>query len=194
LNLTIVDVLTGFLVWANECIVTVDASWHTRPDALTVVTVLNQAQASWKSIIHGLALALIKDSWPSTITTGHWLVVIVLGKTIGETVTDENSLKVDVALLVGENLGGEDRDVVASVRFSSNVEVLLGVLWELLEEQGEQCIHILAGGNGVADRATTVRVTNVDRLVKENDRGICVPGVWVVVKLEVLVDGGWTEL
>jgi len=36
------------------------------------------------------------------------------------------------------------------------VETLLGVFWELLEEQGKQGVDVLSGSNGVADRAATV--------------------------------------
>jgi len=45
---------------------------------------------------------------------------------------------------------------MARVRFSSNVEVLLRVLWELLEEESEECVDILASGEGVANLVTTV--------------------------------------
>jgi len=62
---------------------------------------------------------------------------LVLGQAIGETVANEDGLEVDVPLLVREDLGGEDRNVVASVRFTGDVEVLMRVLWELLEEEGE---------------------------------------------------------
>jgi len=41
--------------------------------------------------------------------------VIVLGKWISETVSDKNRLKVDVAFLMGQDLGSEDGDVVASI-------------------------------------------------------------------------------
>lgn len=64
---------------------------------------------------------------------------------------------------------------MASVGFTSNVEVLLGILGELLEEEGEQGVNVLAGGDRVADGTATVRVADVDRLVKEDDRGVGVP-------------------
>lgn len=69
------------------------------------------------------------------------------------------------------------------------MEVLLRILRELLEEEGEQCVHIFACGNGVADRTAAVGVADVDGLVKEDDRCIGIPRVWIVVKLEVLIDG-----
>jgi hypothetical protein len=68
------------------------------------------------------------------------------------------------------------------------VEVLLGIFWELLEEKCEECVYILSGCDSVADRAAAVRVTDIDGLVKEDDGGIGVPRVWVVVKLELVVD------
>jgi len=57
-----------------------------------------------------------------------------LGQAIGKTISDKNRLQVDVPLLVGQNLRGKYGDVVARIRFASDVEVLLRVFWELLEE------------------------------------------------------------
>ncbi len=69
------------------------------------------------------------------------------------------------------------------------MEVLLCVFWKLLEEESKECIDVLACCNGVADRATTIRVANVDWLIKEDNRSVCVPGVWIVVKLQFRVNG-----
>jgi hypothetical protein len=55
------------------------------------------------------------------------------------------------------------------------VEVLLGVLGELLKEESQEGIDILAGGRSVADRAAAVGVANVDGLVEEDDGGVGVP-------------------
>ena len=93
-----------------------------------------------------------------------------------------------------KNLVGEDGDIVAGIRFSSDVEILLGVLGELVEEERKESIDILAGSNSVADRATAVGVTDVDRLVKEDNGSVVVPRVGVVDKLNLLVDGCRTEL
>ena len=95
---------------------------------------------------------------------------------------------------MGEDLGGEDRDVVASIGLSSDVKILLGVLWELLEEESQKGVDILAGCDGVGHGGARVGVADVDWLVKEDDGGVGIPGVWVVVKLELLVDAGWAEL
>lgn len=130
----IIDILASFLVWSDHSIVAVDAGWHARPDTLAIVAGLDHALAAGKSVLHSLALALVENSWVSTLSAGHWLVILVLSKAISQTVTDEDGLQVDVALLVGKDLGGEDWDVVTSVRLSGNVEVLFRVFWELLEE------------------------------------------------------------
>jgi hypothetical protein len=73
------------------------------------------------------------------------------------------------------------------------VEVLLSIFWELLEEERKKSVDVFSSCDSVADRATAVRVADVDRLVKEDDGCVCVPGVWVVVKLDLLVDGRGTE-
>ena len=87
-----------------------------------------------------------------------------------------------------EDLGGEDRDVVTGVRLAGNVESLLGVFWELLEEQSHKGVDILSSRNSVADLATRVRVADVDGLIQEDHRGIGVPGEGVEVKAYLLVD------
>ena len=74
------------------------------------------------------------------------------------------------------------------------MEVLLRILWELLEEQGKECVNILAGSYCVADGAATVGETHVDRLVKENDRCVAVPRIWIVLQLKLLVDRRWSKL
>jgi hypothetical protein len=57
---------------------------------------------------------------------------------------------------------------VTCIRFPGNVEVLLRVFWELLEKESEKCIDVLASCDGVADRATTVRVADIDGLIEED--------------------------
>jgi hypothetical protein len=130
----------------------------------------------------------------ATLTTGHGTVVSVLGKAVSETVTNEHTLEVDVALLMLQDLVGKDRDVVASIRLSSNVEILLSILRELLEEEGEEGIDVLAGSNSVAHTSTAVRVTNIDGLVEEDDGSIVVPCGGVVDELELLVNRGRAQL
>lgn len=150
--------------------------------------------AAGKGIVHGLALALRQDSVVATFTAGHGAVVRVLAVGISQAVADQNRLEVDVTVLVREDLRGENGNVVSSITLSSDVEVLLGVLREFLEEQCQQRIDVLAGSGGVADGVATVRVANVDGLVKKDDRGVAVPSGWVVLELDVVIDGGWAEL
>jgi hypothetical protein len=57
---------------------------------------------------------------------------------------------------VGENLGSKNWDVVACVRLSGDVEVLLSILRELLEEESEESVNVLSSCDGVANRSTTV--------------------------------------
>lgn len=187
LLLDIVDVQASLLVRTNHSIVTVDGSGDTAPDTLTVVAALDEAQAAGESVVHGLALVRAENGGITTFTASHWPVLGVLGKTIGETVANEDGLEVDVPVLVGKNFGGEYRDVMSSVRLSSNVEGLLSVLRELVEEKSHQSVHVLASSDSVADLATRVRVTNVDGLVQEDDGSVGIPGVWVVVEANLLV-------
>lgn len=151
LSADIVDVLAGTLVRTDHSVIAVDGGWDTRPDGLRLITLLDQRLAARKRVIHGLALRLCENSRVATLSAGHWAVVLVLDETICEAVADEDRLKIDVALLVGQNLRGENWNVVASIRLPSDVEVLLSVLWELLEEQSQQRVDVLAGCDGVGD-------------------------------------------
>jgi len=95
---------------------------------------------------------------------------------------------------VGKNFRRKDWNVVTGVGFTGDVERLLGVLGELLEEQCQKSIDILACSDSVADSASTVGVSDVDWLVKEDDRSVGVPRHRVVNELALLVDRGRTKL
>lgn len=171
----IVHVLSGLLVRSKESIVTVDRRRDTDPCALAAVARFNHGLAAAKGVVHGAAGALVQHSRVTTITTGHGAVVFILGETISQSVPNQNRLQVDVTLLVSKNLRSENRDVVASIRFSSNMEVLLRILRELLEEESKQGVNVLASSNRVANSVVAVGVANVDRLVQEDHGSVGVP-------------------
>lgn len=150
-NANIVRVTARLLVGADHLVVAVDGGRDTAQPALALVAAGNHGLTPGQGVVHALALALVKNSIVTTVTTGHGAVVGVLRVRISQAIADEDGLQVDVAVLVGQDLGGEDGNVVASIRLASNVEVLLGVLRELLEEQGQQRIDIFAGSTSVAD-------------------------------------------
>lgn len=89
---------------------------------------------------------------------------------------------------MAQDLRGKDGDVVTRIRLASNVEVLLCVLWELLEEKRQKSVDIFAGSDGIADAASAIGVPNVDGLIEKNDGGVRIPRVWVVNELELAVD------
>lgn len=152
----IIDILASSLIWSNEGVVTVDGCRNATPDTTTVVAVLDETLASGKSIVHALALRLVQDGRVTTLTTGHGAVMLILSVSIGQTVADQDGLEVDVAVLVGQNLRSEDGDIVTSIGLAGDVEVLMGILGELVEEESEERIDILASSDGVADGAAGV--------------------------------------
>lgn len=133
-NANIVRVAARLLVGANHLVVAVDGGGDAAQPALALVAAGNHGLAPGQGVVHALALALVKNSIVATITAGHGAVVRVLRVRISQAIADEDGLQVDVAVLVGQNLRGEDGNVVAGIRLASNVKVLLGVLRELLEE------------------------------------------------------------
>lgn len=60
------------------------------PDTLARVAALNERLAARKSVRHSLTFAWFKNRLVSTFTTGHWLIVVVLGQWVGKSVTDED--------------------------------------------------------------------------------------------------------
>ena len=192
----VVHVISRSLEGANQGVVTVDGTGNAAPNALGIVAALDKRLAARQGVVHGLTFALIKDGTvvAAIVTTCHGTVLSVLSLGVGQAVADGNALEVDVTVLVGQDLGGEDGDVVASVRFTSDVEWLLSIFGEVVEEKGQQGVDVLAGSDGAGDGTTTVGVTSVDGLVNEDDRGVAVPRVVVVHQLELGVDAGGAEL
>lgn len=190
----VVRIATRLLVSSENLIVAVHRGRHAAEPALAFVAAADHGLTARQGVVHGLALALTQNSIVATFSASHGAVVRVLAVRISQAVADQNRLEVDIAILVRENLGGEDGNVVASITFTGNVEVLLGILRKFLEEQRQQCINILAGRGGVADGVATVGVANVYGLVKEDDRGIAVPSIRVVLEFNLVIDGRWTEL
>jgi hypothetical protein len=83
---------------------------------------------------------------------------------------------------------------MASIGLASDVELLFGVLGELLEKEREKSVYVLASCHSVAHGATTVRVADVHGLVEEDHGSIAVPRVRVGFDLGVFGDGGRSKL
>jgi hypothetical protein len=186
----VIDVAAGALIRSNHGIVAVNGGGHAGPSAARIVAALDQRLTAGQSIVHRLALTLAENGLLATLTASHGTVVSVLGVRVAQTVTNENTLEVDVAVLVLQNLRSEDWDVVSGIGLASNVEVLLSILGEVVEEESEKSIDVLAGGDSVANAVAAVRVADVDGLVNEDDGGVVVPCRWVVDDFNLLVDAG----
>jgi hypothetical protein len=93
----IINVLAGSLIRTDHSIVAVDAGRDARPNALTVVAVLNETLAARKRVVHSLAFAFRENSFVSTISASHWSVILVLCQAISETIAySGNCLKKSV--------------------------------------------------------------------------------------------------
>jgi len=103
------------IIFRDTYVITVNGGRHAVPNTLTVVTALDKRLAARKRVGHGLAPSRVKDSLVSTLTTCHWLIVVVLGQRISKSITDENRLEVDIGFRVGQDFGSEYGDVVASI-------------------------------------------------------------------------------
>jgi hypothetical protein len=191
----IVNVVPRLLEGAKHGVVTVDGARNTVPGALRVVAALNERLASGEGIVHGLARALVQNRsvFAAVIATSHGTIVSILRLWVRQAVSDGNTLEVDVAVLVRQDLGCENGDVVAGIRLTRDVEGLLGVLWEVVEEESQKGVDILARSDGVGDRSSAVRVSGVDGLVNEDDGGIAVPRVVVELELALRIDAGGSQ-
>jgi hypothetical protein len=148
--------LTGSLDWAEESIVAVDTGRNTRPYILAIVAILDKALASGKGVVHRLAFALIQNSRVSAIAASHGPVVFVLSQTITQTIANKDGLQIDVSFFVRHNLRCKNRNIMSSIRFPCNVEVLFGILWELLKEESQKSVDIFSGSDCIADGAPTI--------------------------------------
>ena len=161
---------------------------------VAVVARLDSLLASREGICHGLAGGLVKNGLVATLSAGHGLVGGVLKVGVGKAVANHGALEVNVAVLVGQDLFAQGRDVVAGIRLAGDVEVLLGVLRELLEEQRQEGVDVLCGGRARAHILLAVGEAGVDGLVKEDDVGVVVPRKLVADNLALLVDVSRAQL
>ena len=136
-NTDIVRVLSCSLVGSDDGIVAVDSRRNTWPDTLAIVTAFNEWLASRERVVHSLTLAFFYNGWPATIAASHRPVVFVLREAVGKTVTDQDRFQIDVSLLVTHNLRREYGYVMSRIRLSGNMKILMGVLREQLEKEGE---------------------------------------------------------
>jgi len=101
------------------------------------------------ALLVGLIDLLVGILVDEVILVSEWAVSSILDEGIGPSISDTDSDQVDVEVGIVEvseyDLSGDCRYVVSSVRLSNNEKVLLGVLWEFLEELLEEGIHV--GGN-----------------------------------------------
>lgn len=152
----VIHILSRPLIWAHHDVVAINRRRDTRPDAFALITAFDERLAPGKCIVHPATSALIKDGRPTAVPTSHGPIECILSHPIGETVPDQNRFKVDIQILVTEDFRREHRDVVACVRLSGNMKILVSVLRKLLEEQSEQRINIFACCNGIADGSSAV--------------------------------------
>lgn len=74
------------------------------------------------------------------------------------------------------------------------MKVLCRILGELLKEHGQERIDIFASGMGARDLSRRIRVSNIDRLVKENNRRVRIPRIRVIDGMDFRVDGRRAKL
>lgn len=185
----IIGVLLGHLVGGDHFLVAVGRGGQAAEDRVGVVASLDQVGAGGVGVSHLVAGGIVQDR-AVRVAAGHLGVVLVLDLRVSETVTDEERGEVDVldawrAVQGGRNelvllvdLLANGWDVVAGVGLSGDVEVEALVMGELLEEDLEESVDILGGGEGIGD-SFTVREADVGGLVQEDDGRVGVPGVRV---------------
>ena len=163
------------MIRSDHSVVAVDGCRNTRPDALTVVAALDQGPTTRHRIVHRVAFTFAEYCRIPSFAASHRSVVVILCESIGQAIANEDRLEVDITLLVAEDLRGKDGDVVSSVGFACDVEILMGIFGVLLEKEGEKSVDVLSCRNGVTDRTTAVGKASVNRLIKEDHRCIRVP-------------------
>src|SRR5690606_7830597 len=100
----VVDVAARALVRPNHGVVAVDAGRHARPRAPGLVAAVDERLAPRQRVVHRLALTLAEDGRVAALAASHGPVVRVLRQSVRQAVADEDTLQVDVAVLVREDL------------------------------------------------------------------------------------------
>jgi hypothetical protein len=77
---------------------------------------------------------------------------------------------------------GDIRSICPTITFRSQVERLGRVLRKAIIEEFEESMDIFTGGRATTDSCTiiSIGITNVHRLIKEEDVGVCVPTEGIV--------------
>jgi len=66
-------------------------------------------------------------------------------------------------------------DVMAGIGLSGDVKVKVFIFWELLEEEHQKSVNILAGSNCVRDTIVAIAIADIDGLVEEYNGCIVIP-------------------
>ena len=123
-----------------------------------------------------ITLFLGDNGLVATFSTCHWTVIAVLDKRISDTIANQDRRQLKRSVSVVDNLQSKAGDIMAGIRFSSNVELILDELRKLLEEQFQKHKHILSSTSSVCDLvSTSIRISYTNRLVQKDDRSVIVP-------------------
>ena len=178
---------------AKELRPTVELSRDAGPARVKIVATLNEALACRDLRPEGLTLGALwvvihgVRAITGPIRDGSHLFV-----RIRDAVSEDDRSEVDLdqtgngrqgeflVLLVED--GGGVRSVRSSITFRSHMEGGLGVFWETREEQLEESVYVFPGRGAAVDLGAIigVRVSDVDRLVEEEDVALRIPRVLVV--------------
>lgn len=141
----IVDALTSPGIWTDESVLTEFGTLNTSSNICRlVIAALDFFLALWNGGLHSFASRLIQDSTVPALSTGHGRIRCELGVRVGHAVSNKDRLELDIGPLF-QDVCCKYWNVVTSVRFSCDMEVLEGILRKLLEEQGQESKDILRG-------------------------------------------------
>ncbi len=182
--------------------VAVEDSGNTSQFGRKLVAGVDEPLASWNLRAQVGTLKTI-----GVTVNGEWTITDIichgakLHVWIRETIGEDNGGQVDL-LDLGLGCGsqgkvlvglvhdvGNVRRVRSSITLRGNMERKFGVFWEAVQEELEESVDVFSShGAGVnVGVAVRIRVTNVDRLVEEDDVGMGVPTVFVVRRVATVL-------
>lgn len=137
--------------------------------------VLNERLAESESLDETIVGSFVND----LVFVGEGSVLGILPVSRDETVTNGRTLEVDIGIFLLDDVGGDGRNVVTGIRFTSNVELSALVLGESSQEFGEEGVEVLSNFVFRGFELSGVGVASTEGLVNVEDVGNVVPGVGI---------------
>jgi len=178
----VIEIDASGLNWTDESVIAFGLGIRALVVVVSLVALGDLLNARSSGIDH-LVENTIADELLDGVVLGVVSIVEVLNLWVSESVSDSNTVEVDwdggVLLVLLVDVVADSGNVVPTVRFTSDVELLLLVLGVEFEPGLKEGVHVSSDLSLVGIEWRSIRVSSLNRLVNPHDIGLSVPGVGV---------------